>query len=98
MKTALVLFLIALVPVVLGMLVLKTVLFYVLVVPKVTKKGFRFWLNTLLGDTNKIHIRAYLEQLTDEQRQKWRNWFLANASFLIGGAIFLWMLALLLAR
>lgn len=98
MKTVIVALLIALFPVALGMIILREFLFFAVVAPTIQRRGFRFWLNSLLGGTKKQHIHAYINQLSNQQRKLWQNRFLANANLLIGIVVVSWFALLLLAR
>ncbi len=98
MKTVLVLLLLALLPVAIGMIILRELLFLVMVAPSVEQRGFRFWLNSLLGGTKKQHIQTYISQLSDQQRKLWQNRYLANANLFIGILVVSWFALLLMAR
>jgi hypothetical protein len=68
------------------------------VVPNLPGKGPRFWLNTLLGDTQSRNTKAYIASLALEQRAKWPNWYLAYGGYLIVLMAVIWCLILLVAR
>ena len=98
MKSFLIVVLIALAPLVLAMATLRLILYFTVVVPKLPGKGPRFWLNTLLGDTQSRNTKAYVASLTPEQRVKWPNWYLTYGGYLIVLMVVVWCLILLGAR
>jgi hypothetical protein len=98
MKSFLIVLLIALAPFVLAMATLRLFLYFTVVVPNLPGKGPRFWLNTLLGDTQSRNTKAYIASLALEQRAKWPNWYLAYGGYLIVLMAVIWCLILLVAR
>jgi hypothetical protein len=98
MKSFLIVVLIALTPLVLAMATLRLFLYFTVVVPKLPGKGPRFWLNTLMGDTQARNTKAYVATLTPEQRAKWPNWYLTYGGYLIALMAVVWCVILLVAR
>jgi hypothetical protein len=98
MKSFLIVVLIALAPLVLAMATLRLFLYFTVVVPNLPGKGPRFWLNTLLGDTQSRNTKAYIASLTPEQRAKWPSWYLTYGGYLIALMVVVWSLILLVAR
>lgn len=98
MKSFLIVVLIALAPLVLAMATLRMFLYFTVVVPKLPGKGPRFWLNTLMGDTQSRNTKAYMASLTPEQRANWPNWYLTYGGYLIVLMAVMWCVILLVAR
>jgi hypothetical protein len=90
--------LIALVPIILSMYLLQEFLFFTIVSPTITNRGIRFWINAIAGGTQGKHTKQYLASLPPERRAEWPNWYLANATYLIGFTIAAWIAILLFAR
>lgn len=97
MKTVLVVLLVAIAPLVVLMALLRQLLFFSVVAPKVRDKGLRFWINTIGGGTQNKNIKLYLESLPENHRSQWPNWYLAKANWLIFVVVAIWAALLLVA-
>ncbi len=91
MKTALVVVLIAAVPVMALLALLRQILFFLAVAPGTAGKGMRFWVNTLGGGSQDRSIKLYIQSLPRELRSKWPNWYLAKANAIILVLLVLWI-------
>ena len=98
MKSFLIILLIVLAPCVIAMAAVRLFLYFTVVVPRLSDKGPRFWLNALFGDTQSRHTKAYISALAPEQRTKWPNWYLSYGGYLIALMAAVWCVILLLAR